>query len=104
MVGCGGAGQRLLENGTVNAQKSVRSLSPAWPTASAAVRIGGSTKSIQCLMALFGETIGVSCRPGSVPGRRLSTHDHRPAHLRVCRSSISMESLILAQDERWRHA
>jgi len=53
MVGCGGAGQRLLENGTVNAQKSVRSLSPAWPTASAAGRIGGSTKSIQCLMIVL---------------------------------------------------
>ena len=52
-VGRGGAGQRLLENGTVNAQKSVRSLSPAWPTASAAGRIGGSTKSIQCLMLVL---------------------------------------------------
>ena len=54
-----------------------------------------------------GAPSGVSSEPvadrGQYPGRRLSTQitDRSASELR---SSISMESLILAQDERWRHA
>ena len=74
----------LLENGTEESQKPVRAIT--------------SVIASQCTETDDNIRLGASRQRGQLPPSRLSDLNGPPG------PEISMESLILAQDERWRRA